>query len=185
MIRPAIEPGSRTPCLDFSWNDFAEAASKPQLESYDMPPASGQLCEDSMQFCCTLILTLCCLPQQQDSTYERYTDDFVRGMARRDIDADIAAGNAKGFAGHPILDIVPAGESKSVQEIFAELNLDPQRIALLSSTQRHNVVFLEWALSPSYSLSIMTDARRYEAIEDQTDLSAIQGYGVRILAADR
>ncbi len=139
-----------------------------------------------MQICCALLLLLCCLPQEQDSAKELYSDDFVRGMARRNVDADIAAGNAKGMQAHPILDVVPAGQTKSVKEIFAALNLDPKRMHLLEAEAMHNVFFLHWALSPSYTLSIMTDGRSYgEVAAKKTELLEMQGYGVRVFAADR
>lgn len=132
-----------------------------------------------------VVLSVVTPSQDDQELMGLYADDYIRGMARRDVDADILVGIQKGLTSQPILDVVPAGKSKPVSEIFEELNLDLKRAPLLKADQLNNVVFLEFCVSPSYVMSIMTDARKFESIEDKRDFEAIEGYGVRILAGDR
>lgn len=107
---------------------------------------------------------------------ELYSDEWVRGMARMEIDSDVDSRSLD----VPCLDIVPAGATLRISKIFNRLHIDVRRLQARPKWGINMVEMLEWRISQTHAITIMT------ATNDGADHSEgkemdLEGYGVRII----
>ncbi len=110
------------------------------------------------------------------SASDLYSDDWVKGMARMEIDPAKSAIDLR----QPILDVVPNGQTLKISKIFERLDIDPKRVVSRGSESVMNVTFFEWQISDSYVLSIMVGSQRIHSDLKESDKLELPGYGVRI-----
>jgi hypothetical protein len=97
-----------------------------------------------------------------------YSDEFVRDLARFDIDNATAA--ASSFFDIPVVEGVPLGRSASRDEVFKSLGIEVKRLRNFRWDPRDRGAFLIWQISPSYDIVLSTvesaDANTEDSIAD-------------------
>ena len=110
-------------------------------------------------------------------TSELHSDDQIRELAEFDIDRLAPQAILRA----PILDVVPAGETLPLGEVFEELKLNKNLTARFRHQQQRGVILLAWQVSPSYDLWVMTGTRDPDNAELELEDRSRKVYGVRLL----
>ena len=107
-----------------------------------------------------------------------YDDEYIKNKYKLD---DLAIYNIQ-ILGIPCLSVVPDGKTEKISTIFDELSIETDHISGPLLKPSGNIVFVEWALSQSYILSIMMDRDEININSKATsdEILSKNGYGVRI-----
>jgi hypothetical protein len=108
-----------------------------------------------------------------------YTDEEIRKIAKVEIDREAGAFGLPFDA--PILDVVPAGESRPRGEVFAELGIKDSRVRNFWTSGINHVTFLNWQVSPSYDISCMTGSFDPDNAGLELTDSRRKVYGIRLI----
>lgn len=128
--------------------------------------------------CAGYVLLCSCSTERHASeraTARLYRDFEIRRMAERFKDAAWENPNPDREA-YFLGQLVPAGQTKKLKRIFAEIGLDPKRLEKPQTGGMNMVRTYRWRVSPFFQLSIMTATNDPE--NDHADLWSLKGYGV-------
>lgn len=115
-------------------------------------------------------------------TAELHLDEQIQELASFDIDK---ISNTDSILRAPVLDVVPAGKTRTRGEVFDALNLNENLTARFRHKQQGNVILLIWQVSPSYDIILMTGAREPVHAKLELDDPNRKVYGVRLLPTQK
>ena len=107
-----------------------------------------------------------CLPLADDT--KLYEDSEVKATYEKLVD----------HRDDGLLNIVPAGETKLLSEIFRMLGFDPKRLGKPRVEGMNMVNFHVWQVSSGYQLSIMV--ANNDPDNKNKEMLKLKGYGVRL-----
>lgn len=119
---------------------------------------------------------------EKKTTTNLHQDEAIEALVSFDISESSLN---KSIFQVPILDVVPAGQTKTRSEVFKALGLEETHIDEYRRKNSGHVEFLSWRVSPSYRISMMTGTRTSDDPKVELADPQRQVYGVRIIVPDR